>query len=110
MALSKNIGNMDRLIRGVVGLMLVMDGLKHKSSLGRQLETLAGGALIANALTGHCSMLSALKASTVPGKDNNILEQVKAKLPNQEKSHKLTEDETSEAPPDSMQYSLSVGY
>lgn len=81
MTVSKNIGSMDRVIRGITGLWMVMDGLKHKGSAVRQMEVFAGGALIANAFTGHCAMLSAFGASTIPGTEDNVLNRLKTTLP-----------------------------
>jgi uncharacterized membrane protein len=81
MAISKNVGSIDRIIRGIAGVWMVMDGLKHKGSVVRQMEVFTGGSLIANALTGHCAMLSAFGVSTIPGKEDNLIDQLKAALP-----------------------------
>lgn len=74
-----NMGTTDRVIRGVIGSLLLINGAKrNKPSF---LFNLVGGSLLTSALWGHDPLLAKLKLSTVTGSSNNIVSKVKAMLP-----------------------------
>jgi hypothetical protein len=104
MASYKNIGSIDRIVRGITGLWMVMDGLKNKNSAVRPMKIIAGGALIANSLTGHCAMLSAFNASSIPGTENNVVNQIRGALP----GHKNNQNLIQEPSDDQSEKELSV--
>ncbi len=82
---NQNMGATDRLIRGGLGGLMLMNGLPHLigGSMLRRLETLVGGAFLFYGITGYDPLLKAFGASTIPGAENNIMHQLKQAAPGQ---------------------------
>jgi hypothetical protein len=87
-----NMGFSDRLSRGLLGLMLLMDGLQHiRRSAIRPLETIVGGAFVFYGLTGYDPVLKKLGVSTIAGAEDNVLHQFQQVAPGQGINPMLTQ-------------------
>jgi|GEM_PF-5315329 len=80
----KNMGTADRLIRGIAGAAILMNGLSHirKSPL-RKLEVAIGGAFLLYGISGIDPLLKQAGATTIPGTENSVWNQIRAALPGQ---------------------------
>jgi hypothetical protein len=79
-----NMGTADRLVRGALGGLLLVNGITHfKHSAPRRWETLIGGAFLIYGLTGFDPLLKLFGASTIPKAKNNILNLLKQTAPGQ---------------------------
>jgi len=80
----QNMGTADRLIRGLAGAVLMANGLRHirKSPL-RAWETAIGGAFLMYGVSGIDPLLHKVGATTIPGTENSVWNQIRATLPGQ---------------------------
>ena len=79
---AKNMGSADRITRGALGGLMLLNGLTHlNGGFFRRLETLVGGAFLVYGLTGFDPLLKAYGASTIPGAEDNVLHQLKRMAP-----------------------------
>ena len=78
-----NVGLVDRVIRGVLGTWLVMTSVGRLFSIAGILQFISGFCLVTSATTGQCSMMRWMNASTIPGQNNNLLNQFKQAMPGQ---------------------------
>lgn len=80
----KNMGKMDRIVRGTLGAVLLLNGLRNLgNSPLRKIETLIGGAFFAYGVSGFDPLLSAYGASTIPGRENSLWNLFRQALPGQ---------------------------
>lgn len=82
MKITKNMGGTDRIVRGVLGGLILLNGIlnENKSPL-KEIEIGIGGAFFLYGLTGFDPLLKAFGASTIPDAENNILHQVRQMTP-----------------------------
>lgn len=94
MHLNNNMGKADRILRGVLGGVMLLDGMSHRHgavAMLRRLEALTGSAFVLYGLTGFDPLLKMFGASTVPGAENNILNLAKQAAPGQGINPMLTQ-------------------
>jgi hypothetical protein len=88
-----NMGTTDRIVRGIMGGLMLWNGLNHLRYSGfRKLETLVGGAFLVYGITGFDPLLQAFGVSTIPGNENNVLKVAKEKAANQGITQQQTEN------------------
>lgn len=81
MNLTRNMGMNDRIIRGLIGALLLWHGSRsEKPSKLNQVEKVVGGAFVVYGVTGIDPLLAALGVTTIPGDKHNVVNQMK-KLP-----------------------------
>ena len=81
-AVMQNMGPTDRVVRGVMGAAMLWNGLQYfGNSPGRKIETFMGGAFLVYGLTGFDPLLKAFGATTIGGRENNVLNRFRAMLP-----------------------------
>jgi uncharacterized membrane protein len=79
-----NMGTTDRVVRGIMGGLMLLNGLANmKHSAFRKIETLVGGAFLVYGITGFDPLLKAFGVSTIPGRENNLLNVAKQAAPGQ---------------------------
>ena len=84
MNMTQNMGKTDRMVRGMMGGAMLLDGLMHiGNSTGRRVETLIGGAFLFYGATGFDPLLKAFGVSTIPGTENNLMNRLKQATPGQ---------------------------
>jgi hypothetical protein len=76
-----NLGSIDRIIRGLLGTMILQNALSSRMFKLWKMATAVG--LIYTALKGMCPIMKELGISTVPGQENNLLNQLKQAFPGQ---------------------------
>lgn len=91
MKMDPNMGKTDRWLRGILGGLMLVNGLRHRGSMMRRLESVIGGAFFIYGLTGFDPLLKYFGASTIPGAENNALNMMKQALPGQGINPMLTE-------------------
>jgi len=62
--MTQNVGEMDRLIRAVTGVILILAGYSVSEGVWQIVWYVLGGILIINALTGFCLIYKLLGIST----------------------------------------------
>jgi uncharacterized membrane protein len=88
----QNMGPADRVVRSTLGGAMLVNGLKHLDhSWLRRLETGIGGLFLLYGVTGFDPLLKALGVSTVPGAEDNVLNQLKQVAPGQGINPMLTQ-------------------
>ena len=79
-----NMGTTDRIVRGIMGGLMLWNGLTHiQDSMGRKIESVIGGAFLIYGLTGFDPLLKAFGVSTIAGTENNLLNVAKQSAPGQ---------------------------
>ncbi|MFZ3068862.1 MAG: DUF2892 domain-containing protein [Microgenomates group bacterium] len=63
--MTQNVGEMDRLIRAVVGVILILVGYSVGEGTWQIVLYILGGILVINALTGFCLVYKLLGMSTL---------------------------------------------
>lgn len=82
--LQQNMGITDRVVRGLLGSVMLVNGLRHLgNSKVRKVEAAVGGAFLTYGITGFDPLLSAFGATTIAGTENNVFNQLRAALPGQ---------------------------
>ncbi len=66
-----NMGVLDRIIRGGLGLYLLLQGIKRLGHGGTS-RMVMGGTLLAHSLSGYDPLLALFKTSTRPEDDKNL--------------------------------------
>ena len=79
----QNIGTLDRVLRGLVGMWMIMTGIGRLFTVFGMIQVVSGICLTTSAATGRCAMMKWMNASTIPGQSNNVLNQLKQALPGQ---------------------------
>jgi hypothetical protein len=91
--ITPNMGRTDRIVRGTLGGWMLLNGLAHLAGGGwwRRIESLVGGAFLVYGITGFDPLLKRFGASTIPGTENNIMNQIKHAAPGQGINPMLTQ-------------------
>lgn len=84
MAVMKNMGKADRVLRSLLGFLLLLDGLTHfrKGTL-RPLEVMTGGAFLVYGVTGFDPLLKRFGVSTIPGTADSLFNLLRQFAPGQ---------------------------
>jgi hypothetical protein len=77
----RNMGFPDRAVRGVLGSLLLLHACRRRTRFLRRWEGVIGGVLLVNGLSGFDPLLAALRMTTLPGDDINVLNLAKQALP-----------------------------
>ena len=78
--IAKNMGLADRLIRGGVGLVLLLKGIQ-KLGQGGTSKLLLGSTLLMHGISGYDPLLAALKTSTQFKDEKSVFNRVKQAMP-----------------------------
>jgi hypothetical protein len=93
MQLQQNMGTADRLIRGLLGSTMMLNGLFNLgSSPLRKIEAGLGGLFLFYGISGVDPLLSVFGATTIPGSEGSILNRMKHALPGPGIQPQLTQD------------------
>lgn len=88
-----NMGQTDRIVRGIMGGLMLWNGLNNFGLSGiRKLETLVGGAFLFYGITGFDPLLKAFGVSTIPGQENNVMNAAKQAAPSQDVNPMQTQE------------------
>ncbi|HEY9685591.1 MAG TPA: YgaP-like transmembrane domain [Coleofasciculaceae cyanobacterium] len=77
----RNMGLLDRAARGVLGSLLLLHSLRRRTRFLRRWEGVIGGVFLVNGLSGFDPLLAALRMTTLPDDDINVLNLAKQALP-----------------------------
>lgn len=84
MNIPQNMGNTDRMIRGLLGSFMLAHGMSANRSMLNQVEALVGGAFLVYGLTGFDPLLKAFGMTSIPGDSDNVANRIiKKQVPGQ---------------------------
>lgn len=92
MQMTPNMGVTDRIVRGILGGLMLFNGATHmRKSPARVVEAGVGGAFLLYGITGFDPLLKMFGASTISGAKDNILHRMKQAAPGQGINPMLTQ-------------------
>jgi hypothetical protein len=107
--IQQNMGTMDRIVRGVMGSAMLLNGLRHLGhSPVRKIESGIGGAFLVYGLTGFDPLLAAFGANTRPGSETNVWNLIRHALPGQGIKPSLTQYVAPQKPMRPFEENISV--
>jgi hypothetical protein len=107
--MTPNMGVADRLARGSLGGLLLVNGITHfQNSIFRRWETLLGGAFLVYGLTGFDPLLKFFGASTIPNAENNVLNMIQQIKPGQGMHPQQTEQAIPKQPTRGINTTLTL--